>query len=171
MMEALRSTSSKLSGASSWTEVTGSVGLLLLEGGCLPESGTVEGSGAVSGSRPDLEPLGVLSPLRLESGRLPCGASRTTSSWLRTCWDATSVPSVGWGRKPLEVNSHPTSPGSRSTTRQARPWADCIVIFGVRRSCARKEHYELLWCTNTYDLARGLALCGHSSSPSSVLVE
>ena len=86
-------------GASNWTEVTGSVGLLLLEGGCLPESGTVEGSGAVSGSRPDLEPLGVLSPLRLESGRSPCGASRTTSSWLGTCWDNTSVSSVGRGEE------------------------------------------------------------------------
>ena len=56
-------------------------------------------------------------------------------------------------------------------TRRARPWADCIVIFGARRSYARKEHYELLWCPNTYDLARGLALCGHSSSPSLALVE
>ena len=35
----------------------------------------------------------------------------------------------------------------------------------------KKEHYELLWYPNTYDLARGLALCGHSSSPSSALVE
>ena len=70
-----------------------------------------------------------------------------------------------------EVSDSPTNPGSRSTTRRARPWADCIVIFGVRRSCARKEHYELLWYPNTYDLARGLALCGPSSSPSSALVE
>ena len=98
-MEAPLSVSSKLSGASGWTEVTGSVSLLLLEGGYLLESGTVEGSGAVSGSRPDLEPLEVLSALRLESGRLPCGASRTTSSWLGTCWDATSASSVGRGEE------------------------------------------------------------------------
>ena len=123
-MAAPLSISSKLSGASGWTEVTGSVGLLLLEGGCLPESGTVEGSGAVYGSRSDLEPLGVLSPLRLESGRLPCGASRTTSSWLGTYWDATSAPSVGWGeeaigreftsdesREPLDDSSSPALGG------------------------------------------------------------
>ena len=47
------------------------MGLLLLEGGCLPKSGTVEGFGAVSGSRPDLGPLGVLSPSCLESGGRP----------------------------------------------------------------------------------------------------
>ena len=110
-MEAPLSVSSKLSGASGWTEVTGSVGLLLLEGGYLPESGTVEGSGAVSGSKPDLEPLGVLSPSRLESGRSPCGASRTTSSWLGTCWDATAASSVGWGE--VAVRSEFTSDESR----------------------------------------------------------
>ena len=86
---------------------------------------------------------------------------------------ATPLRRCPWcgGRQRAELNSRPMNPGSHSTTRRARPWADCIVIFGIRRSCARKEHYELLWCPNTYDLARGLALCGHSSSPSSVLVE
>ena len=34
-----------------------------------------------------------------------------------------------------------------------------------------EEYYESLWYPDTYDLARGLALCGHSSSPSSALVE
>ena len=130
-MEAPLSTSSKLSGASDWTEVTGLVVLLLLEGGCLPESRTVQGSGAVSGSRPDLEPLGVLSPLRLESGRLPCGASRSTSSWLGTCWDATSASSVGRGevaarsefssdesREPLDDSSSPALGGLHSHIRR-----------------------------------------------------
>ena len=33
------------------------------------------------------------------------------------------------------------------------------------------EYYESLWYPDTYDLARGLALCGHSSLPLSALVE
>ena len=49
--------------------------------------------------------------------------------------------------------------------------ADYMIIFGVRRSCAIKERYESLWCLNTYDFARGLALGGHSSSLSVALVE
>ena len=112
-MEAPLSVSSKLSGASGWTEVTGSVGLLLLEGGYLPESGTVEGFGAVSGSRPDLEPLGVLSPLRLESGRLPCGASRTTSSWFCPFRDSTSASSVGRGEEAVRSEALFTSDESK----------------------------------------------------------
>ena len=44
-------------------------------------------------------------------------------------------------------------------------------MFDVRKSCAMEEYYESLWYPDNYDLARGLALCGHSSSPSSVLVE
>ena len=75
------------------------MGLLLLEGGHPPDSGTFEGSGAASGLEPDLEPWGVLSPLLLESGRWPCGASRTTSSWPGTYWDNTSVSSVGRGEE------------------------------------------------------------------------
>ena len=35
----------------------------------------------------------------------------------------------------------------------------------------QKKNHELLWNPDTYDLARGLALERHSSSPSSVLVE
>src|SRR3954464_11894643 len=61
-MEALLSTSSRLSGASGWTGPADSVGLLLLEGVRLPRSGTVDDSGAVSGSKPDLEPWGGLVP-------------------------------------------------------------------------------------------------------------
>ena len=57
-MEAPSSTSNRLSGASSWTGVTGTVGLLLLEGGRPPDSGTFEGFGAVSGLEPDLDPWG-----------------------------------------------------------------------------------------------------------------
>ena len=33
------------------------------------------------------------------------------------------------------------------------------------------KRHELFWYPDTYDFARGLALSGHSSSPSSVLVE
>ena len=96
-MEAPWSASNILSGASGWAKAAGTVDLLLLEGGPLPDSGTFEGSGAVSGLEPDLEPWGVSSPLLLEAGRSPCGATRTTSSRLGTCWDNTSVSSVGWG--------------------------------------------------------------------------
>ena len=71
MMEALRSAPSKLSGASGWTEVTGTGGLPLLEGGRLPESGTTGGFGVVSGCGLNLEPLGALLPLLLESRRSP----------------------------------------------------------------------------------------------------
>ena len=67
-MEAPLSTSSKLSGASGWTEAAGVVGLPFLRRGC-PDSGTTKGSGAVSGPGPDLDPSGVLPPLGLESGR------------------------------------------------------------------------------------------------------
>ena len=55
--------------------------------------------------------------------------------------------------------------------RRAGPWADCMIIFGIRRYCAIKERQELFWYPDTYDLARGLAPCGHSSSPLSALVE
>src|SRR4051812_12091554 len=61
-MEASSSTSSRLSSASGWTEAAGSEGLLLLEGVRLPRSGTVEDSGVVSDSKPDLEPWGGLVP-------------------------------------------------------------------------------------------------------------
>ena len=93
-MEAPPSTSSRLSGTSGWTEAVGSEGLLLLEGVRLPRSGTVEDSGAVSGTKPNLEPWGVLSPLLLGSGRSPCGSSRTTSSCPGACYDATSASSA-----------------------------------------------------------------------------
>lgn len=98
-MEEPWSASNILSGASGWTGAAGMVDLLLLEGGPLPDSGTFEGSRAVSGLEPDLEPRGVSSPLLLESGRSPCGASRTTSSRLGTCRDNTSVSSLGRGEE------------------------------------------------------------------------
>src|SRR3954466_5801988 len=96
-MEAPSSTSSRWSSDSGWTEVAGLEGLLLLEGVRLPRLGTVEDSGTVSGSKPDLEHWGVLSPSLLESGRLPCGSSRTTSSRPGACRDATSASSTVWG--------------------------------------------------------------------------
>src|SRR3954463_5280671 len=78
-MVAPSSASNRLSDASGWTEVAGSDSLLLLEGVRPPRARTVE-SGAVSGTKPDLEPWGVSSPLLLGSCGLPCGSSRTTSS-------------------------------------------------------------------------------------------
>ena len=67
--------------------------------------------------------------------------------------------------------SHPTNPGSRSTNRRAEPWADCMIEFGVRRYHTLEERHKLFWYPDTYDFARGLALDGHSSLPSLVLVE
>ena len=93
-MEAPLSSSSRLSGASGWMEDAGSIGLLLLAGVHLPRFGTVDDFGVVSGLKPDLEPWGVLSPLLLESGRSPCGASRTTSSCPGARCDATSASSA-----------------------------------------------------------------------------
>ena len=46
-----------------------------------------------------------------------------------------------------------------------------MIEFDVRRSSATKVCYELLWYSNTYDFARGLALSSHSSSLSVVVVE
>ena len=94
-MEAPSSTSSRLSGTSGWMEAASSEGLLLLEGLHLPQSGT--DSGAASGTKPDLEPWGALSPSLLESGRLPCGSSGTTSSCPGACRDATSASSAVHG--------------------------------------------------------------------------
>src|SRR4051812_37793584 len=93
-MEAPSSTCSRWSSDSGWMEAAGSEGLLLLGGVRVPRSGTVEVSGAVSGSKPDLEPWGVLSPSLLESGRLPCGPSRTTPSYPGACHDTTSASSA-----------------------------------------------------------------------------
>ena len=113
-------------------EVTGTMGLVLLEGGPPPDSGTFEGSGAVSGLEPDLEPWGASSPLLLESGRSPCGASRTTSSRLGTCWDNTSVSSVGRGEEAI---------GSEFTSDESsEPLADASnrSLGGLHKRIRRK---------------------------------
>ena len=71
----------------------------------------------------------------------------------------------------MKCYSRPTKPGSRSLKCRARPWAGCRVIFGVRRFYTTMKRHELFWYPDTYDVVRGLALGGHSSSPSSMLVE
>src|SRR3954471_22710461 len=128
-MVAPSSTSSRLPGASGWTEVAGSDGLLLLEGVRPSWTGTVE-SGAVSGTKPDLEPWGVSSPLFLGSGRSPFGSSRTTSSFPGACRDATSASSAVRGetaggieftsdvsREPLDDSSSPVRGGLHNYDR------------------------------------------------------
>ena len=112
-MEAPLSTSSKLSGASYWMEAAAVVGLPFLRRGRLPDSGTTEGSGAVSGPGPDLDPSGASSPLGLESGMSPCGASSTTSSWFSPFWDSTSASSVGRGEEAVGSEALFTSNESR----------------------------------------------------------
>ena len=63
--------------------------------------------------------------------------------------------------------SHLTNRGSRLTNRQAEPWANFMIEFGVRRYCTIEERHKLFWYLDTYDFARGLTLDGHSSLPSS----
>src|SRR4051812_25634711 len=122
-MVAPSSTSSRLSGACGWTEVVGSEGLLLLGGVHPPRTGTVE-SGAASGTKPDLEPWGVSSPLLLGSRGLPCGSSRTISSCPEAWRGATSASSAPQGetageteftsdesRDPLDESSSPARGG------------------------------------------------------------
>ena len=68
--------------------------------------------------------------------------------------------------------SHPTNPRTRSMKREDRPWVDYRVVCGIRKTpCDKKKNYELFRSPDTYDLARGLALEGHSSPPSLALVE
>src|SRR3954471_7461172 len=134
-MEAPSSTSSRWSSDSGWTEVAGLEGLLLLEGVRLPWLGTIEDSGAVSGTKPDLEPWGVLSPSLLESGRLPCGSSRTTSSCPGTCRDATSASSAMRGEtaggteftsdESRELLDDSSSPARGGLHNYVRHWESC----------------------------------------------
>src|SRR3954468_4946586 len=122
-MVAPSSASSRSSGASGWTEVAGLDGLLLLEGVRPPRTGTVE-SGAVFGTKTDLEPWGVLSPLLMGSGGLPCGSSRTISSCPEAWRGATSASSAPQGEtaggiefisdestEPLDESSSPARGG------------------------------------------------------------
>ena len=68
--------------------------------------------------------------------------------------------------------SHPTNPRTRSMKRGDHPWADYRVVCGIRKtSCDKKKNYKSFRSPDTYDLARGLALEGHSSSPSPMLTE
>ena len=72
----------------------------------------------------------------------------------------------------VDLYPYPTSPRSRSMKiRRYGLGADCIIIFGVRKSSATTVCYELLWYPNTYDFARSLALSSHSSLPSAAVVE
>jgi len=113
VLEAPLSASSKSSGASGWTEAAGVVGVPFLRRRRLPVSGTIDGSGAVSGPEPDLDPSGALPPFVLEPGRSPCGVSRTTSSWFSPFWDSTSVSSVGRGEEAIGSEALFTSDESR----------------------------------------------------------
>ena len=89
------------------------VGLPFLRRRRLSDSGTVDGSGAVSGPGPDLDPSGALPPLGLESGRSPCGTSRTTSPWFSPFRDSTSASSVGSGEEAVGSEALFTSDESK----------------------------------------------------------
>ena len=112
-MEAPLSASSRLSGAFGWTEAAGVAVLPFLRRDRLPDFGTTEGSGTESGTGPDLEPSGVWPPLRPESGRLPCGASRTNSSWLGPFWDSSAVSYALRGEEAVGSEALFTSDESR----------------------------------------------------------
>ena len=93
--------------------------LLLLEGGPPPDSGTFEGSGAVSGLEPDLEPWGVSSPFLLESGSKGSKAPEGSEFGLQpnTAPKPPVVPDSGrqppskMGKTPVPVTSvHPEVP-------------------------------------------------------------
>ena len=72
----------------------------------------------------------------------------------------------------MKCYPHPTYPRTRSTKREDRPWADYRVVCGIRKTpCDKKKSYELFGSPDTYDLARGLALGGQSSSSSLALAE
>ena len=137
-MEAPLSTSSRLSGASGWTEDAGSIGLLLLAGVRLPRSGTVDDSGAVSGLKPDLEPWGSCPLYSWSPGgclAAPPGPPPLAPELVVTpLWRHPQHR----GRQRAELNSRPMNPGSLSATRRARPWAGCMIIFDIRESCATK---------------------------------
>src|SRR4051812_47732680 len=122
-MVAPSSTSSRLSGASGWTEVAGSDGLLLLEGVRPPQARTVE-SGAVSGTKPDLEPWGF-HPL-YSWGPEDCLAAPPGPP-PPALFDGAPLRrrSPGWGRLRAGRSPCATNPGSRSTNRRVRPAAGC----------------------------------------------
>ena len=63
--------------------------------------------------------------------------------------------------------SHPMNPGSRSTIRRAKPWADCMIEFGVRKYRIIEERHKLFGYQDTSNFAKGLTMDGHSSLPSS----
>ena len=45
----------------------------------------------------------------------------------------------------MKYCSHPTSPRTRSTKREDRPWADCRVVRSVRKTpCGRKKNHEVI---------------------------
>ena len=72
----------------------------------------------------------------------------------------------------MKCYSHPTCPRTRSMKREDHPWADYRVVCGIRKTpCDEKIIYELFGSPDTYDLARGLALEGQSSSPPPALAE
>ena len=114
-----------------------------------------------------MEPVGVLLPLRLGSGRSPRGAPKTTSPRLGAFRDNTSTLSVGQGveavgSESLFISDESKEPSDEDTSRRARD--------GLHNHIRRKEkqcnktYHELLWYPDTYDFARGFSLGNHSSS-------
>ena len=78
----------------------------------------------------------------------------------------------GWRRSEVKYYPHLTYPRTRSMKREDRPWADCRVVCGIRKTlCDKRKNYKSSRSPDTYDLARGLALEGQSSSSSPALAE
>ena len=146
-MVAPRSTSSKLSDASGAREVIGTVGWPSLARGCLPESGTLGGSGqcptespACCGSRWH-NPRGSYAPYarRLE---FRLGASPESPPPALVPFGTTPpCHPQAMGRWPSGANSSP----NRSETHPKRiprdgTWPDCICVFGFITNYEAKSH-------------------------------
>ena len=108
----------------------------------LPESRTIEGSGAVFGWGPNSEPVGVSLPLYPGSGKSPRGDLGTTSPWLGAFLDNTSTLSVGQGVEAVGSESLFISDESKEPSTKIRRdglETDCIIIFDIRRNSAIKH--------------------------------
>ena len=71
----------------------------------------------------------------------------------------------------MKYYSHPTEPGSRSLKYKPVFGRAAGLYSALGDSMRQTKCHELFWYPDTYDVARGLVLGGHSSSSSSALVE
>ena len=114
----------------------------------VPVRSPVQGPGGCPVAPPEPPPLGGSPP------GIPPRRPRHHEGWRRSEW-----------------NPHPTEPRTRSRKREDRPRPDYRLYAALKDAMRQKENYELFRSPDTYDLARGLALGGQSSSSSLALAE